>query len=319
VVPLKDNQLISVCIPVLNEGGNILPLYSRLNHIADELKSRYKFEFVFTDNHSEDDTWDKIIGLAADDPRIKAARFTKNIGFQESILANLGLSSGDAIIQIDADLQDPPEMIPNFLKEWEKGYKVVYGIRASRQENFILNYFRKLGYRIISRVSTHPIPVDVGDFRLIDKKIKNSLIQSKTPQPFIRGIIASFELPSIGISYAREKRTANQSKFPIIAIIRLGINAVTNHSALPLKLPTFTGIVIIGISVVTIMLKILLEVFDYSSRVSISSISLLITFGIGLNAIFLGVIGTYLSKIYSILKNEPKFIVEESINIGQGL
>ena len=303
----------------MNEGRNILPLYKRLSQIADNLAPKYHFEFVFTDNHSEDDTWKIISDLGTSDPRIKAVRFTKNIGFQESILANIGFSSGSAVIQIDADLQDPPEMIVDFVKEWEKGYKVVYGIRSNRQENFILNNFRKLGYRLISRVSTHPIPVDVGDFRLIDRDIKELLIQSKIPQPFIRGIIANFELPSIGITYHREKRRADKSKFPVIELLRLGINAVYNHSELPLKVSTFIGLFFISLSGFVSILKLLLEIFDKSYVISISNISLLTIFGIGMNALLLGVLGKYLGKIYSILKNEPKFIIEDSLNVGNVL
>jgi dolichol-phosphate mannosyltransferase len=303
----------------LNEGRNILPLYKRLSQIADSLASKYHFEFVFTDNHSEDDTWKIISNLGTSDSRIKAVRFTKNIGFQESILANIGFSSGSAVIQIDADLQDPPEMIVDFVKEWEKGFKVVYGIRSDRQENFILNNFRKLGYRLISRVSAHPIPVDVGDFRLIDKDVKELLIRSKIPQPFIRGIIANFELPSIGITYQREKRRADKSKFPVVELLRLGINAVYNHSELPLKVSTLIGTFFISFSGFISILKLLLEIFDKFYLISISNISLLTIFGIGINALLLGVIGKYLGKIYSILKNEPKFIIEDSLNVDNVL
>ena len=312
---INQKKLVSICIPVLNEIGNIALLYNRLKIVTDELKDKYDFEFIFTDNHSEDGTWGILIKYSNLDTRVKAIRFTKNIGFQESIFANLNLATGHAMIQIDADLQDPPELIKNFLQEWENGSKIVYGIRASRKENILISSLRKLGYRIISIVSTHQIPVNVGDFRLIDKDVKNLLIKSKVPYPYIRGMIASFEIPSIGISYSREKRVADKSKFPLRQVFRLGMNGVVNHSSWPLRLPMLFGGIVLGITTSLTCYKILVKLSDKTTPVIIENIFLFTAFGIGLNAVFLGVIGVYLNRMYLLLKNEPKYIVEESLNL----
>jgi glycosyltransferase involved in cell wall biosynthesis len=285
--------------------------------VATSLEVKYSFEFIFTDNHSSDNTWEKIRILGIRDDRIKGLRFTSNVGFQESILANLAQASGLVMIQIDADLQDPPEMINEFLSEWENGFKVVYGIRTSRGESSLSNSIRKLGYRVISKISNHPIPIDVGDFRLIDKEVRDKLLQSKVPRPYIRGMIASFGLQEKGIEYSRKERQANDSKFPIKSVFKLGLDGIFNHSSWPLRFSTFSGIFILvgslGLSVYYLSLKI----FSDGLPQGLASIHILVLFGIGMNALFLGVIGDYLSRIYVILRNEPRYIVEELINMTE--
>jgi dolichol-phosphate mannosyltransferase len=313
----SKRKLVSICIPVLNESENVEPLYERLRVVATSLEVKYSFEFIFTDNHSSDNTWEKIRILGIRDDRIKGLRFTSNVGFQESILANLAQASGLVMIQIDADLQDPPEMINEFLSEWENGFKVVYGIRTSRGESSLSNSIRKLGYRVISKISNHPIPIDVGDFRLIDKEVRDKLLQSKVPRPYIRGMIASFGLQEKGIEYSRKERQANDSKFPIKSVFKLGLDGIFNHSSWPLRFSTFSGIFILvgslGLSVYYLSLKI----FSDGLPQGLASIHILVLFGIGMNALFLGVIGDYLSRIYVILRNEPRYIVEELINMTE--
>jgi dolichol-phosphate mannosyltransferase len=313
----SKRKLVSICIPVLNESENVEPLYERLRVVATSLEVKYSFEFIFTDNHSSDNTWEKIRILGVRDDRIKGLRFTSNVGFQESILANLAQASGLVMIQIDADLQDPPEMINEFLSEWENGFKVVYGIRTSRGESSLSNSIRKLGYRVISKISNHPIPIDVGDFRLIDKEVRDKLLQSKVPRPYIRGMIASFGLQEKGIEYSRKERQANDSKFPIKSVFQLGLDGIFNHSSWPLRFSTFSGIFILvgslGLSVYYLSLKI----FSDALPQGLASIHILVLFGIGMNALFLGVIGDYLNRIYVILRNEPRYIVEELINMAE--
>jgi dolichol-phosphate mannosyltransferase len=283
--------------------------------VGESLDKKYHFEFLFSDNHSSDDTWEKIHKLAVSDKRVKGIRFTRNIGFQESIMTNLTLASGNAMIQLDADLQDPPEMIADFLREWSNGHKVVYGIRISRGENRLVSSIRKLGYRIISRISEHPIPVDVGDFRLIDREVRDKLVQSKTPNPYIRGMIASFGIAEQGLEYSRAEREANKSKFPLKSIFKLGLDGILNHSSWPLRFSTYTGIYILIGSLFMSTYYLFLKVFNHDLPQGLASIHILVSFGIGMNALFLGIIGDYLNRIYTILRNEPRYIPEEYVNI----
>jgi glycosyltransferase involved in cell wall biosynthesis len=308
-------KLISICIPVLNESENIFPLYARLCSVAKSLEASYSFEFIFTDNHSSDDTWEKIRILGSKDERVKGIRFASNIGFQESLLANLSHASGLAIVQIDADLQDPPEMINNFLNAWEKGFKVVSGVRISRKEGRLNSLIREFGYRIISKLSDKPIPINVGDFRLIDKVVRNKLLQSKAPRPYIRGMIASLGFQDLGIEYSRNERVANVSKFSVKSIFKLGLDGVLNHSSWPIRLSTFSGVLILFASLILSTYYLLLRIFTNDLPQGLASIHILVLFGIGMNALFLGIIGDYLNRIYIILRNEPKYIVEALINM----
>lgn len=317
MMPSNSKRLVSICIPVMNEERNIEPLYSRLVEVTKNLGNEYDFEFIFSDNNSDDGTWKKLSLLAQLDARIRGVRFTKNIGFQESILANLSIASGDAMLQIDADLQDPPELLIQFLQEWMKGFKVVYGIRQSRSEKSWTIALRKIGYRFIGRVSDGEIPNDVGDFRLIDKEVRDKLMQSRTPRPYIRGMIASFDFPSIGIPYSRKERIAEKSKFPIRKVFHLGLDGILNHSTWPLRFSAFAGVFILGCTFLFSGYYLFLKLFSPNLPQGLASIHILVLLGIGLNSFFLGIAGDYLNKIYVILRNEPRYIVKETINLGK--
>ena len=307
--------LISISIPVLNEEGNIDTLYGRLCALADKMQDRCDMEFVFSDNHSNDKTWMMLSKLAEKDDRVRAIRFSKNFGFQRSILANYMHTLGDAVMQIDADLQDPPELLEAFFKQWQSGYQVVYGIRKKRPESFLLHAFRKFGYWLIDKVSGHPIPRDVGDFRMIDKKVIQALSQIKTANPYLRGMIAALGFNQTGILYDREARIAGESKFNVFRLIQLGITAVFNHSTVPLRAASFLGASIMLISLLGALYYVTLKLLHPELPQGLASIHILIIFGIGLNSILLGIIGEYLLRIYLVLRAEPVAIVEQSLNI----
>jgi dolichol-phosphate mannosyltransferase len=301
----------------MNEEKNIEPLYERLVDVTESLENEYLFEFVFSDNNSEDGTWILLSQLAKSDNRIRGVRFTKNIGFQESILANLSLASGDAMVQIDADLQDPPELLVQFLQEWSNGFKVVYGIRHSRNEKSWLVALRKFGYRFIGRISDGEIPNDAGDFRLIDKEVRDKLTQSRTPKPYIRGMIANLDFPSIGIPYSRKERIAEKSKFPLRKVFHLGLDGILNHSSWPLRFSALAGAFILSCTFFLSGYYLFLKLFNPALPQGLASIHILVLLGIGLNSFFLGIVGDYLNKIYVILRNEPRYIVKETINFGR--
>ncbi|AHM71363.1 glycosyltransferase family 2 protein [Yersinia hibernica] len=318
----RDNStdrkpLISISIPVLNEAENLPALYSRLCDLADKMNDRCDLEFVFSDNHSADKTWELLSELAAKDPRVKAISFSKNYGFQRSILANYMHTKGDAVMQIDADLQDPPEMLESFFELWQQGYHVVYGIRKKRPEGLLINNFRKLGYWLIDKVSEHPIPRDVGDFRLVDRKVITSLCKINTSSPYLRGMIAGLGFNQTGIAYERDPRIAGESKFNISQLIRLGLTAVFNHSTVPLRAASFLGSIILAISLLGALYYIVLRLFHPELPRGLASIHILVLFGIGLNSFLLGIIGEYILRIYLLLRAEPIATIEKSLNLSQ--
>lgn len=310
----NDKPLISISIPVFNEASNLQNLYSRLRTVADSMKHQCDVEFVFTDNHSVDRTWDYLTELAESDERVRAIRFSKNFGFQRSILANYLHTRGDAVMQIDADLQDPPELLRAFFEKWQQGYAVVYGIRRTRKEGALLNAFRRAGYWLIDKLSDYPIPRDVGDFRLVDKKVVENLAKIRTPNPYLRGMIAGLGFSQTGIEYDRDARTSGESKFGVSRLLRLGLTAVFNHSAVPLRLASVTGGLMLGVSVIGALYYVALRLARPELPQGLASIHILVLFGIGLQSLLTGIVGEYLLRIYLILRSEPIAIVEKSIN-----
>lgn len=313
---LESNKkpLVSISIPVLNESGNLANLYQRLVALGAKMESRCDLEFVFSDNHSDDTTWDMLTELAAKDPRVRAIRFSKNYGFQRSILANYMHTRGDAVMQIDADLQDPPELLEEFFERWQEGFDVVYGVRRKRPESWLLNNFRRVGYWAIDKVSEHPIPRDVGDFRLIDRKVVNVLLKTKTANPYLRGMIAGIGFNQTGIAYDRDARVAGESKFNVNRLVRLGLTAVFNHSTVPLRAASFVGSLILAASLIGALYYVVLRVFHPELPPGLASIHILVLFGIGLNSFLLGIIGEYILRIYLVLRADPVAVIQQSLN-----
>jgi polyisoprenyl-phosphate glycosyltransferase len=306
--------LISVAIPVLNEADNLDALYDRLDRLGNTMADRCRLEFIFTDNHSSDGTWKKITVLADRDPRVKAIRFSKNFGFQRSILANYIHANGDAVMQIDADLQDPPEMLEQFFDLWKQGNHVVYGVRRKREENESLTALRRMGYWFIDKISEYPIPRDAGDFRLVDRKVIEALKKHRTAHPYLRGMIAGMGFKQLGVPYDRQARMAGTSKFPFFQLITLGLSGVFNHSVMPLRLSTYAGAFLVLASLLMGLYYLGLKLFQPDLPQGLASIHILVLFGIGFQALLLGLLGEYLLRIYLILRAEPVAIVEQSVN-----
>ncbi|MBJ7347588.1 MAG: glycosyltransferase family 2 protein [Thermoleophilaceae bacterium] len=310
----SQKPLISVAIPVFNEEANVDAVLARLTGLSAKMQDVCDFEFIFSDNCSTDATWSKIENLAKTDGRVKAIRFSKNVGVQRSIFANFLHAQGDAIVQIDADLQDPPELIEEFVRLWLEGNYVVYGVRIKRKERWYINKFRNIGYWMIDKLSDHPIPRDAGDFRLIDRKVLQALTKMRTSNPYLRGVIANLGFQQVGVPYDREARTAGESKFNMWQVTRLGARAVINHSVVPLRAASLMGLIILGVSFVGVIYFAMQRIYHPEFPQGLTSIHILVTFGIGLNAFLLGIVGEYILRIYLILQSEPVAIVEQSVN-----
>lgn len=304
-------KLISIVVPVFNEEENIERFYNALLDVIDTFKDKYFFEFIFTDNHSEDNTFNKIQELKKDDKRLRVIRFSKNFGYQKSILTGYLRSKGDAVIQLDCDLQDPPAMIREFLDYWEQGYDVVYGIRITRKENMMLSYVRKLFYRLINLISEDNLPLDAGDFRLIDKKIVSNLSYCYDESPYLRGLIYSMGYKQVGIPYSRDDRLYGESKFKFSQLANLAIDGILNHSVIPLRVSLWSGLILclssFLLSIYYIICKVFLGVNWPSGFTTITVISL---FGIGVTSLFLGIIGEYVGRIYRQVKYKPIVFIE---------
>lgn len=311
---MSRKKLISLVIPVFNEEKNIKACYNRISEVAQSLDN-YKFEFIFTDNHSEDGTFAVLEKIAKKDKRVRVFRFSRNFGFQRSIWTGYSKSEGDAAIQLDVDLQDPPELIREFIAKWEQGYKVVYGIRRSRKENFVINSARKVFYRILSSLSEDELPVDAGDFRLIDRQVIDALVRNRDKQPYLRGAIAAMGFKQIGIPYDRDARKNGHSKFKLSDLIKLSIDGILNHSTIPLRIASYVGITVATLTSLAVIGVVFARlVFGSEWPAGFASTTILILFSLSLNAMFLGIIGEYLGRIYKQVKTEHVTLIEQSIN-----
>jgi polyisoprenyl-phosphate glycosyltransferase len=311
--PGHPRRLITISIPVLNEEGNIDRLLQRLDTVAKD-NSRFEFEFLFTDNASTDNTFAKLAEHAARDRRIRALRFSRNFGFQRSILTNYLNARGEAAIQIDADLQDPPELIGEFLAKWEEGYKVVYGVRRRRIENPLLLLARKLHYRLIRALSEVSVPIDAGDFRLIDHVIIEAFKKQSDQAPYIRGMIASMGYPQIGVPYDRSARLAGRTKFNLAALVRLSIDGICSQSTLPIQYITTFGFFTSLCSAIMVLVYFIAYLAS-SAPVArgFTTLVLLMLVSMSVQTMFIGVVGEYVGRIYNNVRGQPLTIVSDRI------
>ena len=313
----SSRPLISIIIPVFNEEDNVDRTYSELKRVTAELVD-FQFEFLFTDNHSTDRTFEKLSKIAAADADVRIARFARNFGFQQSVLTGYRLARGVAAIQIDADLQDPPSLFAPFLQKWREGYDVVVGVRRSRKESLLLRRARRAYYRLIRRIGgPHLIP-DGGDFRLIDRSVIERLRPIHEPHMYLRGLISSLARRQTGIPFDRAARLHNESKFRFRSLVRLAMDGIIAHSSLPLRMSFYIGLVIALAAV--LLAGFYLSVRLFSHKVippGFTTTQILILFGIGLNSLFLGVVGIYVGRIYDQVRMRPPTIISDLVNFNE--
>jgi polyisoprenyl-phosphate glycosyltransferase len=307
--------LISIAIPVFNEERNVLPAYEAVLSVFESLP-RYEIEFVFTDNHSSDGTFARLTELALRDPRVKVLRFNRNYGFQRSLLTAYRHVRGDAAIQLDCDLQDPPSLIPEFVALWEQGHDVVVGVRRHRVEPKTLTLARRAFYALLNLISDDQLTADAGDFRLIDRTILDQVRAIFDVNPYMRGLTSSLALREGTIPYDRRPRQHEKSKFPVRRLFRFAIDGIVGHSIVPLRFASYIGVLV---SVLTFALSgfylvgALLFGSDWPSGFATTTVLLL--FSVSLNAIFMGILGEYISRIYQQVRQHPLIVIEKGINI----
>lgn len=301
---MEKKKLISIITPVFNEENNINNYYSRITDVIDQVSNKYDFEIIFNDNCSNDNTYELIEKLALSDQRIRLFRFSKNYGYQKSIWFGYINSKGHAAIELDVDLQDPPEMIGEMLKYWEKGHKIVYGIRKTRKEGILINLSRKFFYRLIRFSSDSDIPNDAGDFMLIDQDVILQLKKLNLYDPYLRGIIFSYGFSRKGIEYNRNARISGESKFSLFGLFNFATGAFVSSSLLPLRLASYLGLFATIISFILLTFFIVEKLFfDSTAEKGVTAILILILVSIALNSIFIGILGEYVGKIYKQLSS----------------
>jgi len=316
-----SKKLISIVTPVFNEEESLEQYHQHISKILDSLSHKYDFEIVVTDNCSTDNTFQILKKLAAQDPRISVYKFSRNFGYQKSIWTGYSKCKGVAAIEFDVDLQDPPEMLPEMLDYWEKGYKIVYGIRKNRKEGVIISAMRKIFYRMVRVMSEVDIPNDAGDFMLIDRDIINHLCQTKSQDPYLRGIVFSLGYLRKGIEYNRNQRLAGTSKFPIGKLLSLAANGIVSTSIFPLRIATIIGL-ISGLSAIILGSYFIVDKLFFHTDLprGITAILVLLLSAIAINSILIGVIGEYIGRMYRQMSSGEKVtIIEEEIRSSSDL
>jgi dolichol-phosphate mannosyltransferase len=309
-----NRVLVSVFTPVYNEEANITAVYEKVRDVMRSLAADYDYEHVFSDNGSSDRSREILRDFCHKDPRVKAILLSRNFGCTKSALNGIYRCSGNAVIQIDADLQDPPEMIKDFLAHWKQGNKVVYGIREGRDEFWAMQLMRKMYYRLANFMSSEELIPDVGEFRLMDRRIVDELKKYRDYNPYLRGLIANFGFKQTGIPYVRSKRHAGKTSTNIFNLIDYGINGIVSHSTILLRLSTFTGVALSTLSFIMIILYTMLRLIMNDAPRGITTITIFVLFFSGVQMIFLGLIGEYIAKIFNQSIEKPLVIEEELIN-----
>jgi dolichol-phosphate mannosyltransferase len=310
----------SVVIPIFNEQDVLGDLYHRIQVVMDDQEEPW--ELILVDDGSVDQSA-RIIGeLHQKDERVKGISFSRNFGFQEAVTAGLAISQGEAVIMADADLQDPPEVFPEMIAKWREGNDVVYGIRTYREgETRFKKLTAKLFYRIIRRITSVEIPLDTGDFRLMDRRIVNTILRMPERNRFLRGMVPWVGFKQAGIYYERQPRYAGESKFSSVRqMAPFAVDAITSFSYFPLQLATFIGFIVAGISLVGILAVIGLRLFGSQDELTGQATTLVVVLFLGgVQLISLGIIGEYLGRIYDEVKARPLYVIDKTWGIDQDM
>ncbi len=300
----------SIVAPIFNELDNLPELHRRVRDVM--VATGETWELVLVDDGSTDGSTERILELAKQDERVRPVIFARNFGHQPAITAGWDFALGDAVVIIDADLQDPPEAIPDLIAKWREGFEVVYAIRAERDgETWFKKTTAALFYRIVQRITDVKIPVDTGDFRLMDRKVVEVLKTMHERHRFPRGMSAWVGFRQIGVPYKRAARYAGVTKYPFSKMLKLALNAITGFSYFPLQLATYFGFVAAGLAIIAIPVVIIMRVVGHGAFLGQATTLIAVLFLGGVQLISLGVLGEYLGRIYDEVKGRPLYIVRE--------
>lgn len=305
------NPVFTIIAPIFNEKESLPELHRRLTAVMDGLGETW--ELVLVDDGSSDGSSNDIRALAERDPHVRPVIFARNFGHQVAVSAGLDYARGDAVVIIDADLQDPPEVIADLAAKWREGYEVVYAVRAEREgESWFKLFTASLFYRMIYRITDVKIPMDTGDFRLMDRKVVDVMNSMREKHRFLRGMSAWVGFRQIGVPYRRASRFAGATKYPFRKMLRLALNAITGFSYFPLQLATYVGFFAAGLALIAIPIVIILRLTNALQLLGQATTLVAVLFLGGVQLISLGILGEYIGRIYDEAKGRPLYIVREA-------
>jgi dolichol-phosphate mannosyltransferase len=301
----------SIIAPIFNEFENIPELVRRISEVMDSTGEPW--ELVLVDDGSSDGSTDRIREFAAKDERVRPVIFARNFGHQIAVTAGLDYSRGDAMVIIDADLQDPPEVILELAKKWREGYEVVYAVRAEREgETWFKLLTASLFYRLIYRITDVKIPLDTGDFRLLDRKIVNVMNQMREKHRFLRGMSSWIGFKQIGVEYKRAARKAGVTKYPLKKMLKFASDGITGFSYFPLQIATYLGFFAAIVAVLAIPVVIIERLAGSQAFYGQATTLIAVLFFGGVQLISLGILGEYIGRIYDEVKGRPLYVVRDA-------
>ncbi len=302
---------ISIIAPIFNEIGNLDTLYERISQTMEA--SGESWELILVDDGSSDGSTNKIREFANKDARIRPVIFARNFGHQIAVTAGLDYARGQAVVIIDADLQDPPELINELIAKWREGYEVVYAVRAEREgESWFKLATASLFYRLIYRITDVNIPLDTGDFRLIDRKVVDIMCQMRERHRFLRGMASWIGFRQVGVPYKRDARLSGSTKYPLKKMIKFASDAITGFSYFPLQVATYLGFISAGLSILAIPIVIALRLAGSQTFIGQATTLIAVLFLGGVQLISLGILGEYIGRLYDEAKGRPLYIVREA-------
>ena len=307
-------SLISLSIPCYNEEENVDELYRRICETVDKIH-QYQFEFVFIDNASEDQTVQKLVFLASKDPRVKIIVNTRNFGHIRSPYWGMMQTRGSATIALASDLQDPPELIPQFLAQWELGWKVVLAVKPRSKTNFFVHKLRRLYYQVLDGIANIDLVKDATGFGLYDKKVLDQVRKISDPYPYLRGLICELGFSIKTIPFLQPRRERGISKNNFYTLFDIAMLGIVSHSLVPIRLASICGIVIGFLSLLVAIFYTMMKLLNwYSFPVGMAPIVIGIFLLFSLLFIFIGILGEYIGSIHSYVKNRPIVVERERIN-----
>ncbi len=302
---------LSVVVPVFNEEENIPELYRRLVAVLEGCVA--SFEILFVDDGSRDNSWTLVRELAAQDGRVRGLRFSRNFGHQMAFAAGLEHAQGDAVVIMDADLQDPPEVIPELLQRWREGWEVVYAVRRTRHGEGAFKLFTaKLFYRLLQRITAVDIPLDTGDFRLMGRRAVQAFRRLGERHRFTRGLVAWLGFRQTGVLYDRAARHAGDTKYPLRKMMRFAVDAITSFSHVPLQLATWMGFAVSALAFAYIVVVLVLKLKGISWPGYTSLMAAILFLG-GVQLVMIGLLGEYLGRVYDEVKHRPLYLIQERV------
>jgi glycosyltransferase involved in cell wall biosynthesis len=309
-------MLLSVVAPVFNEEAIVQEFYRRVSAVLNGIGEPW--ELILVNDGSQDRSPELMREIHACDERVKVVSFARNFGHQVAITAGMDYARGDAVVVLDADLQDPPEVIPDLLAQWRAGYRVVYAVRAERKgETWFKETTAKLFYRALAKITDIDIPTDTGDFRLMDRKVVDALKGMREKHRFMRGLSAWVGFRQTGVNYVRAERFAGETKYPLKKMLKFALDGITSFSYLPLQLATYLGFAAAGLSLVGIIVAVILRLSGSEAFYGQASTLVSVLFFGGVQLICLGIIGEYLGRIYDEVKGRPLYIVGETLGLDE--